>query len=99
MILRRYLCDFLNFKATITNASTVLKCLYKTTLFSILNDARSFFTAVDQGRSNSLTDVQQSSEELFRDDKPRSRPSSGRRSSTPAANNKPEPFPGEFVGK
>ena len=58
-----------------------------------------FLAGVDQGRSNSQTDVRRSSEELFGDDKPRSRPSSGRRSSTPAANNKLEPCPGEFVSR
>ncbi|XP_078346621.1 katanin-interacting protein-like isoform X3 [Oculina patagonica] len=57
--------------------------------------------ASDQGRSSSLTDVRQSSDELFKNDKPHSRPSSGRRSSTPGANNKAnEPAcPSEFLSK
>lgn len=54
---------------------------------------------VDPARSNSLTDVRQASDDLFKSEKPHSRPSSGRRSSTPGASDKSESWPSEFLGK
>ena len=57
------------------------------------------FTGVDPARSNSLTDVRQASDDLFKSEKPHSRPSSGRRSSTPGPSDKSESWPSEFLGK
>ncbi|RMX37150.1 hypothetical protein pdam_00023677, partial [Pocillopora damicornis] len=54
---------------------------------------------VDPARSNSLTDVRLASDDLFKSEKPHSRPSSGRRSSTPGASDKSESWPSEFLGK
>ncbi|XP_022794557.1 protein KIAA0556-like [Stylophora pistillata] len=56
-------------------------------------------SGVDPGRSNSLTDVRQASDDLFKNEKPHSRPSSGRRSSTPGASDKSESLPSEFLDK